>query len=202
MHVVIVRIASLVAAALVVLLAAVPASAHVTGGGSYRAAAEPLEPASPGLEIEIVDADQGLSITAPAETDVLVRDPTGRPLGRIDDRGTWRRVFPDDPDEPVNWYRVDGSRTLELAIPWMDEVPATFVESEASGSTTVSDWRVDIDVDGRRHVLAGDLVFEPGSQWLGNLEYGLTAFAVLAMLVVFARDAMRRRRVPAARVRS
>ncbi len=188
-----------VACAALLLATAAPASAHVTGGGTYRAELEAVDPPTDVVTVAVVGEDQGLAITATDGSDVLVRDPSGRPFGRIDADGTWRRVWPDDPNRPVNWYRVDGSRTLELAVPWIDDVPATFDEGAADGTTSVGDWTVDIDVDGTRHVAAGELVFEPSGGLLGQGEYLLTGIGVLAMLVVFVRDGRRRRAAARAR---
>jgi hypothetical protein len=156
------------------------------------ASIETIEPANANIRVEVVGLDAGLAITVPRGLDLVVLDPSGRDLGRIDARGTWRRAWPDDRTRPVQWTRVDSGRTLRVATPWIGTPPRSFDEAAATGTRVLRDWNVRLRVEGRAGTIRGQLRFERVLTNGSKVELALTVVGICLMLAAFALDAARR----------
>lgn len=204
------RVAAAIAAALLAA-PALPALAH-EGNPDYRSVVEEIDPAAPGLEIEVVNFDDSLRLVNRSGLDVVIEGYDDEPYARVladgsvelnrnspayylnDDRFGAGEVPNDvDPEDAPDWETIDRSSMLQWhdhRMHWMSTSLPPQVEDE-SERTKIFDYSIPIEVDGQAGALNGTLT------WVGqdSGEFGiLPLIAVAAGLAVAAGIAWIRRR--------
>jgi hypothetical protein len=173
-------------AALLVLTAILAPSvaAHGDGGArGYRSAVTSVDPAPPGLSVQVVDLDDRLMLRNESGMEVVVQGYAGEPYLRFDEQGVvWRNELSPatylnddrygevtvpaeaDPEAPPRWAEVAKHGTFEWhdhRIHWMSRTDPPAVRDEPDVAGHVFDWEVPGSLDGRKLVIAGTLDYEP-----------------------------------------
>lgn len=159
----------------------VPAEAAAHGGKSapvasdFEARINGVRPPSDAVEAKVVDGDQALWLVASGNATVLVAGVEGEPLLRFGPRGVFLNVRsptaeadridtldlrPDpNPRAAPLWHRLTSGR----AYRWHDHRLHALAPLARSRPQP---WSVPLVIGGRRHRLAGTLVYRPpGSGW-------------------------------------
>ena len=203
-----------VAAALLAGLGATPAAAHAVGGAqasNYQTRILAVEPAVPGLLIEVTDAGARLRVRNTTSQEVTVLGYAGEPYLRIGPDGVFEnrrspatylnrvRVNPAPPpadasaEAPPDWRRIGDGDTAtwhDHRAHWMGATdPPTVKAAPNRQQAVVPAWQVDLLAGDRPVRVTGDLRWMPGpSPW------PWVAVAIGCVLVVLA--AFRHRRWP------
>lgn len=201
------------ATALVVAALVLPGTAVAHVGTSapvatnFVAQISGLEPASAAVRAKAVDGDREIWLQARADTTVLVLGAQGEPLLRFDRGevlvnvrsltaqadGIDRFDLRPDPNphaQPL-WHRVRAGRSYL----WHEHRLHALEPLGRDHQTTavIGHWAIPLVIDGRRHVLAGALVYHPsGSPWPWIL---LACVLAAASAVVLAASSVAARRV-------
>jgi hypothetical protein len=202
-------------AALPVLALAATAAAH-EGNPSYRSVVTAIEPATPGLQAQVLDYDDRLQLVNRSGRTVVIAGYGGAPYARVLADGTVQvnqrsagvtlnedagQALPvtavkDKPGPPA-WKTLDRTGTIEWhdhRIHYRAGAVAPQVH-DRSQRTLVGRWRVPIVVGGQPGAIAGTLT------WVGtggSSSFPVAAVVSLAALLVLAIGAVvlvqRRRR--------
>jgi hypothetical protein len=210
------RIVTCVAAAAALLAGAPVALAH-EGSPNFLSQINEVTPAA-GVEVEVLNRDDRLLLRNTGKRTVLIEGYDGEPYARIERDGTvsvntdskayyinaerdGEVAVPDGVDgkgEP-RWKRVSKTGRFEWhdhRMHWMSESDPEAVSDE-SVRTKLYDWKVPIEVDGRRGVIAGTLFWTPLPSSGPPLAL-LVAFAALLIPLLVAVVVVRRRRAAGA----
>jgi hypothetical protein len=210
------RIVTCVAAAAALLAGAPVALAH-EGSPNFLSQINEVTPAA-GVEVEVLNRDDRLLLRNTGKRTVLIEGYDGEPYARIERDGTvsvntdskayyinaerdGEVAVPDGVDgkgEP-RWKRVSKTGRFEWhdhRMHWMSESDPEAVSDE-SVRTKLYDWKVPIEVDGRRGVIAGTLFWTPLPSSGPPLAL-LVAFAALLIPLGVAVVVVRRRRAAGA----
>jgi hypothetical protein len=187
------------AALAIVVLHAAPAAADPPRPSDYRSDVSAVDPASPGVQAEIVGGDAFLHLTVDGH-EVIVLGYGGEPYLRFDKDGRVERnkrssatylnesrnakvdlpPQADNDAEPV-WEQIaDGGSYAwhDHRVHWMGEGRPPGVEP----GDVVQDWTVKTTVDGRPGTITGTLVLEARVSPLPWLLIGLAGAAVVVAL--------------------
>ena len=184
-------------------LVAVPAAAAHGGGRSdYLSQVSAIQPSEQGLTAVVLQRDDRLRLTAERPTTVFGDE--GEQYLRFTDGGVLRNA--NSPATYLNeeryggvplpegvgakakprWERVAPGRSYEWhdhRIHWMSTIPPPKVRDDPDQRQRVFDWRVPIEVEGRRGAIAGTLDYEPpGSRFRPILIVPLAALVVAGAL--------------------
>lgn len=203
---------ALFAALLLTALLPSAARAH-EGNPDYRSVIEGVHPPAPGIELEVIDYDADIRLTAPPGTRIDIPGYEGEPYARIlpDGRVQVNRRSPSaylntdrygavevpdsaDIDAPPEWEttREDGVfQWHDHRSHWMSPEPPERVRG-ASERTVVFDYEIPIEVDGRPATIEGTLYWV-GSQSGSKLPFILGGLAVVLGGLVAVLLARRRR---------
>jgi hypothetical protein len=210
-------LAVLTAVVLVPLALPGPASAH-KGSPNYRSTVRGIEPPVAGLNVQVLNYDDRLLLVNRTGRDVEVRGYDGEPYIRIRKDGTVQvnkrspsyylnlERFGDAPvprqaqkGAPPQWALVDKTGRFEWhdhRVHYMSKSLPNQVKDKGK-RTRIFDWKVPVDVGGRRVQVKGDLFWVPSP---GGLPRGaLLAFAVVVFAAIFFVEVVRRRRRHAGR---
>jgi hypothetical protein len=188
------------------------ASAH-KGSPNYRSTVRGVEPSAPGLDVQVLNYDDRLLLVNKTGRDVEVRGYDGEPYIRIRKDGTVQvnkrspsyylnlERFGDAPVPPQarkgarpQWALVDKTGRFEWhdhRIHYMSKSLPTQVTDKGK-RTRIFDWKVPVDVGGRRVQVKGDLFWVPSP---GGLPRGaLVAFAAVVFAAIFFVEVVRRKR--------
>jgi hypothetical protein len=204
-------LAGLAAAALVLALPGL-APAH-KGSPNYRSTVRSIDPPVAGVDVQVLNYDDRLLLVNKTGRQVEVRGYDGEPYFRIRRDGTVE-VNKRSPSYYLNldrfgnvkvpadargssrprWDLVDKTGRFEWhdhRIHYMSKSLPTQVTDEGK-RTKVFDWKVPVDVGGRRVQVRGDLYWVPSP---GGLPRGaLLALAVVVIVAIAFVEIVRRRR--------
>ncbi len=202
-----------VAAAAALLIVGAPHALAHDGNPNYRSEIDSIQPATDGLDVEVLNFDDSLRLTNRSDEDVEIEGYEDEPYARIgadgtvelnrnstayylnDDRFAEAEVPAGlDPADPPDWERVDGSGTLtwhDHRMHWMSTSLPPQVTDE-SAETKIFDYAIPIEVGGQPGEIAGTLT------WVGE-DSGVpiapfVGLAVVALLAAGAIAVRRRRR--------
>lgn len=210
-----VRLLLAVAAGLLLVLGpASAASAHEVGGvgaTNFATTLSGLSPAVPGVALSVVENGSRLQLRNTTKTEVVVRGYSEEPYARVGPDGVWlndsspasylnadrfgsTRVPADaDPAAAPRWRKVSDEpvhRWHDHRTHWMLTTLPIAVAADPTAPHRVSEWRVDLDHDGKVLTATGSLDWVPGpspTPW-----YLLTALSALLVAgAVFTRWAHR-----------
>ncbi|GAA1652137.1 Dyp-type peroxidase [Catellatospora bangladeshensis] len=210
-----VRLLLAVAAGLLLVLGpASAASAHEVGGvgaTNFATTLSGLSPAVPGVALSVVENGSRLQLRNTTKTEVVVRGYSEEPYARIGPDGVWlndsspatylnadrfgsTRVPADaDPAAAPRWRKVSDEpvhRWHDHRTHWMLTTLPIAVAADPTAPHRISEWRVDLDHDGKVLTATGSLDWVPGpspTPW-----YLLAALcALLVVGAVFTRWAHR-----------
>ena len=201
----------LVAGAAVVAALVLPGAALAHVGKSapvatnFDAEISGVEPPSSAVEAKVVDGDRALWLRVRANATVLIPGAEGEPLLRFDRAGVFVNLRsltaqsdridrfelrPDpNPHAAPLWHRLNSGHSYL----WHEHrLHALEPLARRHGTTTVvGRWSVPLLIDGKRHALAGVLVYHPpGSAWpwiLLACALAATSAAALAVSSLAAR---------------
>jgi len=212
------RLAGAAAAATVLLLvAAVPADAHIAGTNAtptnYRTRILEVSPQVVGLRVRVAEVGGTLELTNRTGEQVVVLGSQFEPYLRVEADGgveenrrspTWLASPPPgsarprsarvDAAAPPDWHRIGGGARVvwhDHRAHWIGPDPPRVRQAPRRRQVVIPRWQVPLQVGGRTVIVAGEVVWVPGSSpwpWLG-LAGALAA-------VVGAAGRARRWRVP------
>jgi hypothetical protein len=197
-----------VAMALLWLVAlAAPAHAHSAAGEdatNFRTRLLSVTPATPGLDVEIIENGNRIQVTNATDQQVVVLGYQGEPYLRIgpdgvaenvrspatylnqDRQGTTSVPGEADPDAEPEWSPISDAnvaRWHDHRIHWMGgEDPPIVREQPGQRHTVIPEWSVPLRVGGTAVEVKGDLVWVPGpsvAPWLA-LAAALLAVTLIA----------------------
>jgi hypothetical protein len=189
------------------LALAVPcgASAHGEGGKAtgFTATIERVSPATPGLELRVLDGDDRLYLRNETGREVTVLGYDGEPYLRFDAGSVYGNVRSPavylnadryargevpasaNPDAPPVWRRVRLGHSHEWhdhRIQWMSTIAPDEVRADPDSPRHIFDWQVRIAVDGRPTVITGSLDYAP----VGGEEPSAWVFVAASVPLVAA----------------
>lgn len=203
---------ALLAAGALLALAAPGALAH-GGNANYRSVVDSVTPSASGVEVEVLNYDAELELTARPGRTVTIYGYEDEPYARVLADGTVqvnqrspatylnedryaRAQVPElaDPEVPPRWQTVEGRGRFvfhDHRMHYMAEGTAPQVEDE-SQKTKVFDYEVPIAIDGERGAIAGTLF------WVGPEDTSKLPFVVAGVVILVGGGALvlvvRRRR--------
>jgi hypothetical protein len=201
---------------LVLVLPTANAVAH-KGNPHYRSNVRTVTPATPGIQVQILNFDDRLLLTNRSGKDVVVKGYEGEPYIRIlgdgtvqqnrrspalylnQDRFAQVKLPPQaDPKASPQWQSVDKTGRFEWhdhRIHWMSKSLPPEVKDKGA-RTKIFNWRVPISVGSKPVAIAGTLYWQPSSSSASIGAFvALGGFCVLALALVFIVRARRRRPV-------
>jgi hypothetical protein len=207
------RILASVAAAAVLLLGAPVALAH-QGSPNFLSQVDAISPATEGITVTVLNRDDRLLLQNTSGQDVVIEGYSEEPYARVDADGT---VFvntdseayyineerdgkvdaPPDADskgEP-RWEEISRSGRFEWhdhRMHWMSEADPENVKDK-DVRQEVFDWKVPMEVGGRRTEITGTLFWTPVES-SGLPLAAIFAFAALVIVLSIAVVVVRRRR--------
>jgi hypothetical protein len=199
-------------AALLVTIGAAPAAAHAVGGAqasNYQTRILSIEPAVPGLTVEVADAGARLRLRNHTGQEVTVLGYAGEPYLRVGPAGVFEnrrspatylnraRINPAPPppdasaDAPPSWRRIGDGDTVtwhDHRAHWMGAADPPEVKATPSRTqVVVPGWQAELRIGNQPVRVSGDLRWIPGPSpwpWL--------AVAVAWLLLVLAAGRQRR----------
>jgi hypothetical protein len=199
-------LAGAVVAAATLCLAAAPAAAHGDSGPdatNYETVLEAVTPATPGIEVRLIDLGERIEVRNTTASDVVVLGYGDEPYLRVGPDGVFenRRSpatylnrslegdtdVPDsaDPEAPPQWRRVNAGDTVswhDHRTHWMADRDPPVVREDRGSRHSVQPWTVELRHEGETMLVTGDVVWvPPPSPWPW-----LVAALVLAAAVVGA----------------
>ena len=201
------------AVAMAVLFAVVPtarpAPAHGGAGAvtsNYRVELQGVQPATPGLAVEIADVSGTLRLTWTGSGTVVVAGYDGEPYLRLDGDGVERNVhspatylnqdryarveIPASADSGATpeWQRISTGDSVEWhdhRTHWMDVDPPPVVQADPSAVHVIIDgWQVPLTVDGAAAAIDGRLLWVPPASAMPWWLLAVGAFVVVLGLLV------------------
>ncbi len=208
------RCAVALALALAALLAA-PALAH-EGNPNYLSEVDAITPATDGVSVEVLNRDDRMLLHNTSGEDVVVLGYDDEPYARVLADGTVQvntnsEAYYLNDDRFANatvpkglgttpaWKEVDKTGRFEWhdhRMHWMSKTTPPQVTDE-DARTKIFDYRIPLEVDGRRGAIAGTLFWTPlpgGGPPLAAIFIGAGIVIALCILVAVVRH---RRRVAA-----
>jgi hypothetical protein len=177
------------------LIAAPAAVGHGGGRSDYLSQVTSITPRVDGLTAVVLERDDRLRLTAEHATTVFGYE--GEPYLRFTRSGVLRNANSPatylneeryggvklpagvDAEAEPRWVRVASGSAYEWhdhRIHWMSTIPPPRVRDNPDERQRVLDWRVPIEVDGRRGAIAGTLDYTPpGSRFRPILIVPLVA---------------------------
>jgi hypothetical protein len=174
---------------------ATPAQAHsVNGAGAsnFRTELRSVEPPVSGLTVRIIEGGSRIELTNDTADDAIVLGYQQEPFLRVGPSGVFENerspatylnrtrggdepIPPDaDPEAEPRWVKVADGRTArwhDHRAHWMlDDDPRGVQANPDERQVVIPNWKIDLDVGGRRVVLTGDLLWVPGPSavpWYG-----------------------------------
>lgn len=171
---------------LLVAALALPAAARAHGEGGratgFTSTVERVTPATPGVELRVLDGDDRLFLRNETSGEVIVLGYDEEPYLRFVDDAVYRNVrspavylnadryalgeVPEsaDPDAAPVWRLVKAGTAHEWhdhRIQWMSTIAPDEIRANPDTPTHVFDWQVPITVDGRPATIAGSLDYAP-----------------------------------------
>jgi hypothetical protein len=209
----------LIVVAVVSLTAGTAGTASAHGGNpKFRSEVRSIQPAVPGLTIDVLNYDDRLLMINRTGETVAITGYEREPYARLRADGTVQvnRRSPThylneeryggtpvppsaDPNAPPRWQTVSRTGRFEWhdhRIHWMskDAVPPQVTDQDRR--TKVFDWRVPVRVGARRAALTGTLFWQPASA-SGVPTGAVVALVALIVLTVVLFAVTRRRRAAA-----
>lgn len=207
------------AVALALLPAALGASNAAAHGGNpdFRSEFRAVQPAVPGLSVEVLNYDDRLLLINRTGKTLLVRGYEREPYARVRADGTVEvnmrspshylneeryggTPVPDeaDPKAAPRWSVVSKTGRFEThdhRIHWMSKGATPPQVTDEDERTKVFDWRVPIEVGARRAAVTGTLFWEPDSG--GGVPtaaiVALVALVLLTLVLFLVSRRVRRR---------
>jgi hypothetical protein len=201
------------------LALALPGSSEAhKGSPHYRSTVRKVDPPVAGLDVQVLNYDDRLQLVNKTGGEVEVRGYGGEPYIRIDSNGSVEvnkrspsyylnlerfgdAPVPRDAQEHAapRWELIDRTGRFEWhdhRIHYMSKSLPNQVTDKGK-RTKVFDWKIPVDVRGRRVQVRGDLYWVPSS---GGLPRGaLIALAAVVLAAIFFVEVVRRRRRAAGR---
>jgi hypothetical protein len=193
--------------AVILALPAAVAVAH-KGNPNFRSDVRGVTPSIPGLSVEVLNYDDRLLLTNQSRKDVVVRGYDGEPYIRLladgtvqenrlspalylnEDRFAKVSVPPQaDPKAPPQWQTDNRTGRFEWhdhRIHWMSKALPPKVKDKKV-KTLIFNWRVPIDVGGRRAALTGALYWQPENATApvgAFVGLGVVCVLVIALVLV------------------
>jgi hypothetical protein len=209
------RVRILLASAVAIVMLSLPAlaAAH-KGSANYRSTVRSLAPSVPGVDVQVINYDDRLLLVNKTGREVEVRGYEGEPYFRVLGNGTVQvnkrsesyylnldrfgdiELPPEARNNaPPRWDTIDRTGRFEWhdhRIHYMSKSLPNQV-TDKDERTKIFDWKVPLDVDGRRVLVKGDLFWVPSSG--GGLPRGaLIALGTVVIAAVFFVEVVRRRR--------
>jgi hypothetical protein len=203
------------AAALLAVLAVVPAARAHQGNPSYLSQVDAITPATDGVTVEVLNRDDRLLLHNTSGEDVVIEGYDDEPYARVRADGTVevntrspayylnddRFADVDVPDgidgkDPPQWKQIARTGRFEWhdhRAHWMGKTTPPQVKDE-SVRTKVFDWTVPVEIGGRRGTIGGTLFWTPlpgGGPPLAAIFAG--AAVVIACCIAIAVVRYRRR---------
>lgn len=207
------HLSRLFALTLIAFLAASPTALAHQGDPNYRSVIDRIEPAQPDLELEVIDYDADLRLTAPAATRIEIPGYEGEPYARIIADGTVQvnvrspsaylnadrygdTPIPDeaDPEAEPTWETIRSDGTFQWhdhRSHWMSPEPPEHVQG-VTERTEIFDYEIPILVDGEPTTIHGTLYWV-GPEQGGALPFLLAGAAILLAAGVLTAIVRRRR---------
>jgi hypothetical protein len=204
------------AAGVAALLIGAPAALAHQGNPHYRSVVDHVAPATPGVDLSVLNYDDRLALHNTSGKEVLVLDYKNKPYVRSLPDGT---VQVNTNSEA---YYLNDDRYAQVKVPaglgatpawkvvgrngrydwhdhrihWMSQSNPPQVKDE-NARTKIDDWTVPVQIGGRKGAITGSLTWVPLPS--DPLPVGaIFAFAALLILLLLAVFAVRRRRAAAA----
>jgi hypothetical protein len=172
-----------VAAALLAALAAAPAALAHGGNPHYLSQVDAITPATEGVTVEVLNRDDRLLLHNTSGEDVVIEGYDKEPYARVRADGTVevntrspayyvnddRFGNVDAPDgidgsDPPQWKQIDKTGRFEWhdhRFHWMSASTTPSQVKDKSVKTKVFDWKVPVEIGGRRGAIAGTLFWTP-----------------------------------------
>jgi hypothetical protein len=170
--------------AALVALALSPAAAAHGGGGArgYRSTVTGIRPATPGIEVRVLDADDRLALRNKTGKTITVLGYEGEPYARVTPSAAYRNrrspatylneerfgavKVPDEADPKLRpeWEKVEYKPYFEWhdhRIHWMSPVDPPQIRRAKDKPHHVFDWTVPLRIDEKKVTLAGRLDYAP-----------------------------------------
>jgi hypothetical protein len=195
-----------------IALALCPAAAAHGGGGArgFTSTVTAIEPATPGIELRVLDGDDRIGLRNETGKTILVSGYDGEPYLRFTADAVYRNErspatylneerYGDvelparaDAKAAPEWKQVANSAYYEWhdhRIHWMSPVPPPQVRAAEGKPHHVFDWKLPIRIGGAPVVLVGSLAYEPPPKSRFNplLIVPLAALAVVGAAVWWTR---------------
>jgi hypothetical protein len=181
------------------LVAAPDARAHgITG--SYRSAISSVNPATPGLDVQVVAGGGDLKVTDTAGAVIIIDGYEDEPYLRFTPTAVYRNThspatylnetsdassgLPPGADASLapQWEKVSDSGTYQWhdhRIHWMASNPPTPVQDHPGSRAHIFDWKIGGSVDGRPLVVRGTLDWVPRTRHVTPILVGVILLNVL-----------------------
>ncbi len=166
-------------------LAASPAAfGHGAGGAplGYTSTVTGVQPAVPGMKLEVLDSDDRLRLTSESSEEIVVLGYEDEPYLRITPNGVFRNVHSPatylnedryarvdlppaaDASAPPEWDKVSDEPAVEWhdhRIHWMSTTAPPVVQEDPGSEHEILDWQVPIEVAGSPATVSGRLDYAP-----------------------------------------
>ena len=190
------------AVALIALALCPSAAAHGGGGArGFTSTVTSIEPATPGIEVRVLDGDDRAGLRNETGKTILVPGYDGEPYLRFTTDAVYRNERSPatylneerygevelparaNAEAKPEWKKVADSGYYEWhdhRIHWMSPVPPPQVRAAEDRAHHIFDWKLPIRVGGTPVVLAGSLDYEPppGSRFNPLLSIPLAELAL------------------------
>lgn len=177
-----------------------PATGHAhQGNPDYRSVINELQPPVEGIELEVIDYDADIRLTAPPETRIDIPGYDGEPYARILPDGTVQvnqrsraaylnterygnASVPDtvDAEAPPEWETVRNDGIFQWhdhRSHWMSPEPPERLQG-VNERTKVFDYEIPIEVDGEPVMIAGTLF------WVGSESGSKLPFIIAGIVII------------------
>jgi len=179
------------AAALLLVIAAEPAEAHLPGinaaSTNYRTGILAVSPPIPGLEVRVAEIGGELELINRTGQQVVVLGARLEPYLRVEADGgvdenrrspTWlagrpagspkARSISVDPAAPPDWHRLGGGVRVvwhDHRAHWTGPDPPQVRRAPQRRQVVIPRWQVPLRVGGQTAVITGEVIWVPGSSW-------------------------------------
>lgn len=160
------------------------ATAHGGGGAAigYTSTIDAINPAAPGVALEVIDADDRLRLTYAGSDEVIVLGYEGEAYLRITSDAVYRNVRSAatylnsdrlgeadvprivDPEAPPKWEKIEDAPRVEWhdhRVHWMSTNPPPNVREDPESPHRIFTWEVPLVVGGSDVIVSGTLDYEP-----------------------------------------
>jgi len=201
------------ATAAVLLLAGAPLAAAHQGNPNMRSAVTAITPETGGLTVTVLNNDDRLELHNTSGKDVVIEGYSGEPYARVLGDGTVAvntnsEAYYLNDDRYANatvpkglaatpaWKEIDKTGRFEWhdhRMHWMSQTTPPQV-TDKDARTKIFDYRIPVEIGGRRGAIAGTLFWTPlpgGGPPLGAIFAGATIIIALCILVAVVRHRRR-----------